>query len=147
MASAHGVASLFLPPPQRRLKGNGVPNHVFGTYPITKGSVAYNIYAQAPAQGYANAAEIPVLPYVLDITIPKNPILNDQPTCIGDLLIGVAKDTGAAWHVEFAMVGDPASPIAVDPNAALPTDLCWGHPYATQYHYHGCADQVARLKS
>ncbi|MET7636098.1 YHYH protein [Streptomyces sp. NPDC001773] len=25
----------------------------------------------------------------------------------------------------------------VDPNAALPLDRCWGHPYDTQYHYHG----------
>lgn len=42
--------------------------------------------------------------------------------------------TGAAWHLEIA----PDSKLNVyDPNAALPTDRCFGHPYATQYHYHG----------
>jgi hypothetical protein len=24
-----------------------------------------------------------------------------------------------------------------DPNAALPTDQCFGHPYEGEYHYHG----------
>jgi hypothetical protein len=42
--------------------------------------------------------------------------------------------TGAAWHVEMA----PDAQLNVyDPNAALPTDRCFGHPYAEQYHYHG----------
>ena len=50
--------------------------------------------------------------------------------------------TGAAWHLEIA----PDSKLNVyDPNAALPTDRCFGHPYATEYHYHGyswkCMDQ------
>lgn len=119
---------------ERKLKGNGIPNHPVGRFPIIKGTTAYEIYSQLPAQGYANAAEIPVQPYDLQLVLPRNPVANAKPTCINDLMIGVATQTGAAWHMEYAIDG---SYQAVDPNAALPTDLCWGHPYETQYHYHG----------
>ena len=119
----------------RRLKGNGIPNHPIGVFPIKKGTTAYKIYSQLPAQGYANAAEIPVAPYDLDVTVPRNPKPNAKPSCMGDeLMLGVATQTGAAWHIEYAIDNYNH---AVDPNAALPTDLCWGHPYETQYHYHG----------
>ncbi len=130
----------------RRLKGNGIPNHPIGIFPIPKSSEAYAYYAALPAQGYANAAEIPVKPYDLDITLPKNPKMAAKPYCINSLHTGVAL-TGAAWHVELA----PDSALNVyDPNAALPTDRCFGHPYATEYHYHGyswkCMKQGKRGK-
>lgn len=118
----------------RRLKGNGIPNHPIGVFPIPNGTVAYDIYSQLPAQGYPNAAEIPVAPYDLDVTLPRNPVMNDKPSCIDSLMMGIASQTGAAWHIEYAIDNNHN---AVDPNAALPTDLCWGHPYQTQYHYHG----------
>ena len=125
----------------RRLKGNGIPNHPIGVFPIPQTSSAYQYYAALPAEGYANAAEIPVEPYDLDVTLPLSPEVSATPSCIPELMTGVAL-TGGAWHVEIA----PDSKLNVyDPNAALPTDRCFGHPYATQYHYHGyswkCMDQ------
>ena len=117
----------------RRLKGNGIPNHPIGEFPIPRTSPAYKYYEALPAEGYANAAEIPVKPYDLDVTLPLNPKLSDTPTCIKELMTGVSL-TGAAWHLEIA----PDSKLNVyDPNAALPSDRCFGHPYATEYHYHG----------
>ena len=125
----------------RTLKGNGIPNHPVGTFAIPADSPSYKYYAALPAEGYDNAAEIPILPYHLEVTLPKNPQIAEKPSCFSSLMIGVAL-TGAAWHAEVALdsLGN-----AYDPNAALPTDRCFGHPYATQYHYHGyswkCLDQ------
>lgn len=117
----------------RRLKGNGIPNHPIGAFPIPAGTVPYAIYSQLPAEGYANAAEIPVAPYNLDVTVPRYPVANAEPTCV-EFMLGVSTQTGATWHMEYALDGGFS---AVDPNAALPTDACWGHPYETEYHYHG----------
>jgi hypothetical protein len=119
---------------ERRLKGNGLPNHPTGTFPVQPGSNAYEYYAALPVAGYANAAEIPIAAYDLDVTLPKNPVVNDEATCIEHILTGVATQTGAAWHVDIAL--DDKFNL-VDPSAALPMDRCWGHPYDTQYHYHG----------
>jgi hypothetical protein len=125
----------------RRLKGNGIPNHPIGVFPIARSSSSYAYYAALPAEGYTNAAEIPVKPYDLDVTLPREPTLSATPICISGLMTGVAL-TGAAWHVEMAL-DDKLN--VYDPNAALPTDRCFGHPYATEYHYHGyswkCMDQ------
>ena len=118
----------------RNFKGNGIPNHPIGTFPIPRNSTAYSYYSPMPAQGYPNAAEIPVLPYNLDVTVPRNPKPNAKPTCFSELTFGVVTQTGAAWHVEVA----PNAQLQIfDPNAALPTDRCFGHPYAGMYHYHG----------
>jgi len=118
----------------RHFKGNGIPNHPIGTYPIPANSAAYSYYAALPAEGYANAALIPVQPYDLNVTVPRNPKPNASPTCINHLTVGIVTQTGAAWHAEVA----PNSQLQIfDPNAALPTDRCWGHPYAGMYHYHG----------
>ncbi len=125
----------------RHLKGNGIPSFGVGTFAIPKKSPAYKYYAALPATGYANAAEIPIKPYNLELKIPKNPKMNAKPTCFEQLTIGVAL-VGAAWHAEVAL---DALGNAFDPNAALPTDRCFGHPYATEYHVHGyswkCMDQ------
>ena len=119
---------------QRHLMGNGIPEHPIGTFPIPADSPAYAYYAALPAEGYANAAEIPVGPYNLDLTIPKNPTVNATPTCLSSLITGVSSQTGVTWHAEMA----PDSKLNLyDPNAALPTDQCFGHPYMQQYHYHG----------
>jgi hypothetical protein len=119
---------------ERRLKGNGLPNHPIGTFPIPADSEAYQYYAALPAEGYANAAEIPVGPYDLDLVIPKDPVVNATPTCLKSLITGVALETGVAWHAEIAL---DSQLKLYDPNAALPTDECFGHPYLEQYHYHG----------
>lgn len=117
----------------RTLTGNGIPNHPIGIFPIPQTSDAYQYYAALPAEGYANAAEIPVKPYDLHVDLPLNPEMSDKPNCIPSLMTGIAL-TGGAWHIEAA----PDLEFNIyDPNAALPTDRCWGHPYATEYHYHG----------
>lgn len=117
---------------QRHFKGNGIPNHPTGIFPVQKGTVAYDYYSKAPAPPYRSAAEIPVAQYDLDITVPANPEVADQPQCISELVTGVVTQTGVPWHANIAF-----SDVWVDPIAGLPVDRCWGHPYNTQYHYHG----------
>jgi hypothetical protein len=117
----------------RRFKSNGIPNHPIGVFPIAKDSPAYKYYAALPAEGYENAAEIPVAPYDLDVLLPLNPKIAKKPNCIKSLMTGFAL-TGAAWHVEIAA---DSKANTFDPNAALPTDRCFGHPYEGEYHYHG----------
>lgn len=117
----------------RRFKSNGMPNHPVGIFPIPKDSPAYKYYAALPAEGYDNAAEIPVAPYDLDVLLPLNPKIAKKPSCIKSLMTGFAL-TGAAWHVEIAA---DSKVNTFDPNAALPTDQCFGHPYEGEYHYHG----------
>jgi hypothetical protein len=126
----------------RTFTGNGIPNFPIGTFPIPQDSPAYKWYAALPSSPpYANAAEIPALPYDLKVKLPKNPKIAAKPSCFKELTIGVAL-VGAAWHAEVAV---DMNTDAFDPNAALPTDRCFGHPYATQYHVHGyswkCMDQ------
>lgn len=117
----------------RSIRGNGIPNHPIGTFPIPESSPSYKYYAALPAEGYANAAEIPVAPYDMHADLPMNPKMSEEPYCLPSLMTGYAL-TGAAWHIEAA----PDSSLNIyDPNAALPTDRCFGHPYATEYHYHG----------
>jgi len=118
----------------RHFKGNGLPTHVTGIYPVQEGTEAYKYYSQAPAAGYSSAAAIPIAPYDLDITVPRNPIAA-LPNCIpflNTLVIGIATQTHVPWHVNLAY-----GTGWVDPVAALPPDQCWGHPYSKQYHYHG----------
>jgi hypothetical protein len=117
---------------ERHFKGNGIPNHPTGIFPVQKGTVAYDYYSKAPAPPYKSAAEIPIAQYDLDITVPANPVIADQPHCINALVTGVVTQTGAPWHANIAYAD-----VWVDPIAGLPVDRCWGHPYNTQYHYHG----------
>ncbi len=117
----------------RRFIGNGLPNHVTGEFPVRKGTAAYPYYESAIADSpYFTADRIPIAAYDLDITIPRNPKYHDKPTCINQLVSGVATQTGVVWHANIAL-GEGW----VDPIAALPTDICFGHPYDKEYHYHG----------
>jgi hypothetical protein len=118
----------------RRLKGNGLPNHPTGMFPVQEGTDAYSYYAQLPAQGYDNAAQIPIAAYDLDVTVPRDPQYDDEPHCMPYLVSGIATQTGIPWHLQIA---PDSSNNLLDPIAALPMDSCWGHPYQTQYHYHG----------
>jgi hypothetical protein len=122
-----------LTPTRRHFKGNGLPTHPTGRFPVRRGTAAYDWYAALPATGYDNAAEIPIEPWDLDFSVPRFPQPNAQPRCIGRLTTGIAK-TGAPFHVEIAF--DSKNNL-LDPNSALPLDRCWGHPYDGQYHYHG----------
>ncbi|MFI5752021.1 hypothetical protein ACIBBE_40530 [Streptomyces sp. NPDC051644] len=46
----------------RHFKGNGLPDHATGHFPVQKGTPAYKYYAEIPAHGYPNAAAIPIKP-------------------------------------------------------------------------------------
>ena len=117
----------------RIFTGNGIPSTPVGVFPIPAKSAAYKYYAALPAEGYANAAEIPIQPYDLKVTVPLNPVMNATPSCIPMLPTGITL-TGATWHVEMAP-DDSAN--LYSPDSALPLDTCQGHPYMGQYHYHG----------
>jgi hypothetical protein len=121
-------------PTHRILKGNGLPNHPTGTFPVEEGTGAYPYYAALPATGYDNASEIPIAGYDVDLTLPRNPVPGDVPTCVPYIFVGLVTQTGAAWHADVAFDSDNN---LLDPSAALPMDSCWGHPYEKQYHYHG----------
>ena len=71
---------------ERHFKGNGLPNHKTGKYPVQEGTPAYSWYASLPADGYSSAAAIPIAAYDLDITVPRNPTYSEQPYCINSLL-------------------------------------------------------------
>ncbi len=121
----------------RRFIGNGLPNHKTGEFPVQEDTAAYPYYHAAPAGGdYTWSDEIPIAAYDLDVTVPKSPVYNSTPKCISQLVSGVATQTGVVWHVNIAPVSF-ADHIFVDPIAALPPDKCFGHPYDTEYHYHG----------
>jgi YHYH protein len=118
---------------ERMLVGNGLPNHPTGVYPIEKGTAAYEYYSALPAMGYDNSAEIPIEAYEINLTLPRDPKPNADPTCVHWIFEGVVSQTGGAWHAEIA----PDSSLKLhDPISALPLDECWGHPYLKQYHYH-----------
>jgi len=117
----------------RLFTGNGIPSTPVGIFPIPKNSAAYKYYAALPAEGYANAAEIPIQAYKLNVTVPRYPVVNAAPSCIPMLPTGITL-TGATWHVEMAP-DDSAN--LYNPDSALPLDACQGHPYMGQYHYHG----------
>ncbi|MFE2315401.1 hypothetical protein ACFXC8_19945 [Streptomyces sp. NPDC059441] len=128
---------------KRRFKGNGLPDRPTGRFPVQKGTPAYKYYAEIPAHGYPNAAAIPIKPWNLDVTVPRDPSVQAQPTCIDQLTTGMAL-AGGTFHLEVAT---DAQDRPVDPNAALPLDRCWGHPYDTQYHYHGPSQTRARAQA
>ncbi len=130
--NAHPEFKTWVQNGQRHFKGNGIPNHPTGTFPVQPNTAAYPYYAAAPAAGYSSAAAIPIAPYDLDVMVPADPVYSDVPTCINDLMVGVVTQTGAVWHANIAYAG-----VWVDPIAALPVDQCWGHPYNSIYHYHG----------
>jgi hypothetical protein len=125
----------------RRFVGNNLPTHTTGEFPVKEGTAAYPYYKAAPGDApYETADQIPITAYNLDITVPRSPSYNVVPTCIDQLVSGVATQTGVVWHVNIAPA---SSTVYEDPIAALPVDECFGHPYnypgdpRGQYHYHG----------
>lgn len=129
----HSVLKVTKTATTRRVKGNGLPDHATGRFPVQEGTPAYKYYAEIPSPGYSSAAAIPIEPWDLDVTVPRDPAIAAEPTCIDQLTTGMAL-AGGTFHLEVAT---DAEDRPVDPNAALPLDRCWGHPYETQYHYHG----------
>jgi len=122
----------------RHFRGNGIPTHNTGIFPVVPRTQAYNIYHGALGDNaeHPTADLIPIEPYDLDITVNRNPVYSSTPYCMESLVVGVATQTHAVWHANIANT-DGADNHWVDPIAALPIDQCWGHPYNKEYHYHG----------
>lgn len=119
----------------RSFQGNGIPSFPTGRFPIPPNDRAYSYYSGALVGSPWNTADkIPVTPYQLNITIPKNPKITGT-YCINYLntLITAVSLNGDTFHVNIATTNGMD---AVDPIEVLPLDSNWGHPYSTQYHRH-----------
>ena len=126
----------------RLLAGNGLPPTPIGNFPVASGTDAYPYYATLPGgtdpstgqpyQPNGTSDEIPVKAYNLTSTLPRWPVKTGAYP-VNALIVGVAV-TGVAFHAEIAPGADGAW---YSPTNVLPLDVCWGHPYANQYHLHG----------
>ena len=130
------LGATFLPG-TRSFVGNGLPNTKMGTFPVQRGTPAfdyYNALPGSPTDPSITADTIGIAAYDLISTVPLNPVVDPTgPFPINSLIVGVTL-TGAAWHIEYANGNDG---IWVSPINALPNDQCFGHPYDNQYHLHG----------
>ena len=113
---------------KRILRGNGLPSHTTGVYPINTADDAYQ-YDRNPNTIQQNT---------IALSLPSNPTLLTSPECVGGevgiMLSGVPMFNGfdaggrdaVAWEIQ---------------------DSCSGHPQQSgQYHYHGpstCLDDNA----
>lgn len=154
MVRWHSELKITLTRTRRVFRGNGLPSTPTGVFPVQKGTAAYDYYKGAPALGYKDAAAIPIKPWDLSVSVPRYPKLAAHPHCIGPRITTGISVSGATYHVELAGYNqksllDPTSPVG-DPNPVFPLDRCFGHPYATQYHYHGpswaCFSMIPSLR-
>jgi hypothetical protein len=101
-----------------KLSGNGLPDHVSGTFPIASDDPAYQ-YDRNPNS---------IKSYALAASLPRNPKLNASPTCVGGT-IGVMR-SGVPLYSAFDATGRDAPAHEIQ-------DKCSGHPQMSgQYHYH-----------
>jgi hypothetical protein len=106
----------------RTLKGNGLPDHITGTYPISSKDDAY-LYDRNPNS---------IKSVALSISLPTNPVLLSAPECVGGE-VGVML-SGVPLFNAFDAGGRDAVAMEVQDN-------CEGHPQAAgEYHYHGPSD-------
>lgn len=104
---------------RRLISSNGLPPHTTGEFPINENDPAYK-YDPNP-----NSIKAQNLVYDL----PKEPLVNDEPTCVGGE-VGVAVD-GIPLFNAFDAAGRDAVAHEIQ-------DSCDGHPQeAGIYHYHG----------
>lgn len=154
MVRWHSELRITLRRARRIFRGNGLPSTPTGIFPVRKGTAAYSYYKGAPAVGYKDAAAIPIGAWNLSVSIPRYPKIARKPSCLGPRITTGISVSGATYHVELAGYNqksliDPKSPVG-DPNAVFPLDRCYGHPYETQYHYHGpswaCFSMIPSLR-
>jgi hypothetical protein len=104
---------------ERILSGNGLPTHPTGVFPVAADDAAYK-YDRNPNS---------IQSYTLEVSLPKDPELADEPTCVGGT-VGVTRD-GVPLFNAFDAGGRDALAHEVQ-------DECDGHPQeAGQYHHHG----------
>ena len=105
---------------QRIIKANNLPLHHTGTFPIQESDPVYQ-YDRNPNSIRAQN---------ILLTLPANPQLAAQPSCVPMGMIGFAADGVAIFNA-----ADAAGRDAV---AHEIQDKCHGHPeHNGQYHYHG----------
>lgn len=102
-----------------RIRGNGLPMHETGNFPIGAGTAAA-AWDRNPNR---------ILPYKLAVDLPADPQVAAQPSCLPMGVIGVAL-TGAVFF--NALDADGRDAVAHEI-----MDACEGHPQQNgQYHYH-----------
>lgn len=109
---------------QRIITSNGLPDHITGVFPIQQSDPVYQ-YDRNPG----NISE-----QTIRLTIPANPTLAQQPSCIGGM-VGITL-SGILIFNGFDAVGYDAVAHEVQ-------DACDGHPQNTgQYHYHSLSSCI-----
>ena len=112
----------------RVISGNDLPSHTTGQYPVSSSDDAYK-YDRNPNTIRAQT---------LQVTLPANPIVNAQPSCVGGM-IGVML-SGSYLFNAFDAGGRDAVAHEIQ-------DACGGHPQQSGvYHYHSlspCASDAA----
>jgi hypothetical protein len=112
----------------RVITGNDLPSHTTGQYPVSSSDDAYR-YDRNPNRISAQT---------LRLTLPANPTLNAQPSCVGGM-VGVML-TGSYIFNAFDAGGRDAVAHEIQ-------DACGGHPQQSGvYHYHSlspCATDAA----
>ena len=104
---------------QRVVRGNGLPGHGTGTYPIARNDDAF-AYDRNPN---------PIRAQNVMLRLPASPVFADGPSCTPMGAIGVLL-TGSVFYNALDAAG-------LDGVAHEIQDGCQGHPQgAGQYHYH-----------
>lgn len=115
---------------QRIVRGNGLPDHATGTFPVSRSDDAYQ-YDRNPNSITAQSVLLR-----LDVT----PSLANTPTCVPMGMIGFAL-SGAAIYNALDAKGDDAPAHEIQ-------DGCNGHPERQgEYHYHNYSDCFVDARS
>jgi hypothetical protein len=115
---------------KRIFSGNSLPiNHKTGTFPIAQSDPAYK-YDNNPNRVRAQQ---------ITLTLPQNPQLASNPSCVPGGIIGVMT-SGVPFFNGLDAQGRDAVANEVQ-------DKCGGHPQQQgQYHYHGPSDCILDQK-
>ena len=113
----------------RTIVGNGLPDHLTGEFPVQDGTAA------AEVDRNPNSIEA----QDLDLAVPAEPEVADEPSCLPMGAIGVLT-TGSVVFNALDARGEDAVAHEVQ-------DTCQGHPEQTgEYHYHSlttCLEDAA----
>ncbi len=105
--------------PNTTITGNGLPSHATGDFPIDRSSTAYQ-YDRNPSS---------IRSQTIRYSIPGNPGIAEEPTCLPMGTIGIAFTGGAFFNALDAERRDAVA------NEIF--DACEGHPQPQGlYHYH-----------
>jgi hypothetical protein len=110
----------------RIVRGNGLPDHPTGQFPIASDDDAYQ-YDRNPNR---------IRPQSLEIQLPQRPVLAAAPSCAPQGAIGVLL-SGSVFFNALDARGDDAVAHEIQ-------DQCQGHPERTgAYHYHSLTPCLA----